>query len=206
MLLWFGIFLLAAGLVSFAVDRRIAHFFHDHIPVRLHRRIARTTDWAKGAYWLALSVTVFLVAQAARLLWGATPLLEFWSRTSLAYLACLAIGSVILHGIKILLGRRRPRDELELKLFGFRPFQFDLQYDSFPSGHALTIFCVAVIASAILPVLAPLWFAVALYLALTRVFLNAHFLSDVLIGAAVALLTARETVFYLFPTLFQPWF
>jgi membrane-associated phospholipid phosphatase len=51
-----------------------------------------------------------------------------------------------------------------------------------------------------------LWFAIALYLALTRVFLNAHFLSDVLIGASVGLLTARETVFYLFPTLFQPWF
>jgi undecaprenyl-diphosphatase len=81
-----------------------------------------------------------------------------------------------------------------------------LQYDSFPSGHALTIFCVAVIASAVLPAFAPLWFAIALYLAMTRVFLNAHFLSDVLIGSAVGLLTARETVFYLFPALFQPWF
>ena len=99
-----------------------------------------------------------------------------------------------------------PRDELELNLFGFRPFHFDLQYDSFPSGHALTIFCVAVIASAVLPALAPLWFAIALYLAMTRVFLNAHFLSDVLIGSAVGLLTARETVFCLFPALFQPWF
>lgn len=206
MLLWFGIFLLAAGLVSFAVDRRIAHYFHDHIHVRLHRRIARTTDWAKGAYWLALSVTVFVVSQAAIWLWGATPLLESWTRMSLAYLASLAIGSAILHSIKTLLGRRRPRDELELKLFGFRPFHFDLQYDSFPSGHALTIFCVAVIASAVVPILAPLWFAIALYLALTRVFLNAHFLSDVLIGSAIGLLTARETVFYLFPTLFQPWF
>jgi membrane-associated phospholipid phosphatase len=81
-----------------------------------------------------------------------------------------------------------------------------LQYDSFPSGHALTIFCVAVIASAVMPTLAPLWFSVALYLALTRAFLNAHFLSDVFIGSAIGLLTARETVLYLFPDLFQPWF
>lgn len=206
MLLWFGIFLLAAGLASFAVDRRAVHFFHDRIPVRLHRRIARTTDWAKGAYWLALSATVFVVSQAAIWIWGSTPLLESWARTSLAYLASLAIGSAILHSIKTLLGRRRPRDELELKQFGFRPFYFDLQYDSFPSGHALTIFCVAVIASAVVPVLAPLWFVIALYLAMTRVFLNAHFLSDVLIGSAVGLLTTRETVFYLFPILFQPWF
>jgi membrane-associated phospholipid phosphatase len=206
MLLWFGIILLAAGLASFAVDRRAAHFFHDRIHVRLHRRIAKTTDWAKGAYWLALSVTVLLVSQTAIWFWGATPLLAFWARVSLAYLASLAIGSAILHTIKTLLGRRRPRDELELELFGFRPFHFDLQYDSFPSGHALTIFCVAVIASAVLPALAPLWFALALYLAMTRVFLNAHFLSDVLIGSAVGLLTARETVFYLFPSLFRPWF
>jgi len=206
MLLWFGIFLLAAGLASFAVDRRAAHFFHTHIHVRLHRLIAKTTDWAKGAYWLALSVTVFLVSQAAIWLGGTTPLLSFWARVSLAYLACLAIGSVILHTVKTLLGRRRPRDELELNLFGFRPFHFDLQYDSFPSGHALTIFCVAVIASSVLPALAPLWFLLALYLAMTRVFLNAHYLSDVLIGSAVGLLTARETVFYLFPSLFQPWF
>jgi membrane-associated phospholipid phosphatase len=206
MLLWFGIFLLAAGFASFAVDRRATHFFHAHIHVRLHRLIAKTTDWAKGAYWLALSITVFVVSQTAIWLWGPTPLLESWAQVSLAYLACLAFGSVILHTIKILLGRRRPRDELELNLFGFRPLHLDLQYDSFPSGHALTIFCVAVIACAVSPALAPLWFAVALYLAMTRVFLNAHYLSDVLIGSAVALLTARETVFYLFPTLFQPWF
>lgn len=206
MLLWFGIFLLAAGLASFAVDRRAAHFFHDRIHVRLHRRIARTTDWAKGAYWLTLSATVFLVSQAGIWLWGETSLLRQWADTSLAYLASLAIGSAILHGMKTLLGRRRPKDELELKLFGFRLFHFDLQYDSFPSGHALTIFCVAVIASAVMPVLAPLWFAIALYLALTRAFLNAHFLSDVFIGSAVGLLTARETVLYMFPNLFQSWF
>jgi membrane-associated phospholipid phosphatase len=206
MLLWFGIFLLAAGLASFAVDRRAAHFFHDHIHVRLHRRIAKTTDWAKGAYWLALSTTVFVVSQIGIWIVGTTPLLQRWADISLAYLASLAIGSVILHSMKTLLGRRRPKDELELKLSGFRPFHFDLQYDSFPSGHALTIFCVAVIASAVMPMLAPLWFAIALYLALTRAFLNAHFLSDVFIGSAVGLLTARETVLYLFPSLFQPWF
>jgi membrane-associated phospholipid phosphatase len=206
MLLWFGILLLAAGLASFAVDRRAAHFFHDRIPVGLHRRIARTTEWAKGAYWLALSAAVFVVSQAGIWIAGPTPLLQRWADTSLAYLASLAVGSAVLHGLKILLGRRRPKDELELKLFGFKPFHFDLQYDSFPSGHALTIFCVAVIASAVLPILAPLWFAVALYLALTRAFLNAHFLSDVFIGSATGLIASREIVLYLFPNLFQPWF
>lgn len=206
MLFWLGIFLLAAGLACFAVDRRTAHFFHDRIPQRLHRRIWHTTDWAKGAYWLAVSLVVLVVAQAAIHIWGPTELLEFWTNVALAYLASLAAGSAILHSIKVLLGRRRPRDELELNLYGFRIFHFDLQHDSFPSGHALTIFCVAVIASAAAPVLTLLWFAIAFYLALTRVFLNAHFLSDVFVGAAIGILTAREIVLYFFPSLFQPWF
>lgn len=206
MLLWLGIFLLTAGLACFAVDRRAVHFFHDRIPQPLHRRIWYTTDWAKGAYWLSLSSTVFVVSQLAIWLWGATPLLKFWTNISLAYLASLAAGSAILHSIKLVLGRRRPRDELELNLYGFRSFQFDLQHDSFPSGHALTIFCVAVIASAAAPTLTLLWFTIALYLALTRVFLNSHFLSDVFIGAAIGILTTREIVLHFFPGLFQPWF
>ena len=206
MLLWLGLFLLAVGLASFAIDRRAVHAFHDRIPHNLHRLVWRTTDWAKGAYWLALSTAVLVVCQLAIWLWGPTPLLRHWSQTALAYLASLAIGSVILHTIKIVLGRRRPRDELDHGLYGFLPIRFELQYDSFPSGHALTIFTAAVITSTLIPTAAPLWFAFALYLGLTRAFLNAHFLSDVFVGAAIGLLTARETVFYLFPALFQPWF
>jgi membrane-associated phospholipid phosphatase len=206
MLFWLGILLLAVGFACFAIDRRAAHAFHDRIPQVWHRRIWRTTDWAKGAYWLASSATVFIVTQTGIWLLGPTPLLRFWSQTALAYLVSLAIGSAILHTLKTVLGRRRPRDELELNLFGFRAFHFDLQHDSFPSGHALTIFCVAVIASAVMPAFAVLWFVVALYLALTRAFLNAHFLSDVFIGSGIGLLTTRETVFYLFPSLLQPWF
>ena len=206
MLLGIGLLLLAVGLASFAIDRRAAHAFHDRIPQNLHRLIWRTTDWAKGAYWLALSTTVLAICQLAIWFWGSTPLLRHWSQTALAYLASLGIGSVILHTIKTILGRRRPRDELEHRLYGFLPFRLQLQYDSFPSGHALTIFCAAAIMSTLIPILAPLWLAFALYLGLTRAFLNAHFLSDVFIGAAIGLLTARETMFYLFPALFQPWF
>ncbi len=206
MLLWFGIFLFAAGLACFAVDRRAAHMFHARVSLKMHRRIQKVTDWAKGAYWLALSSIVFVTSQLSIWIWGPTPLSQLWSRTALAYLASLAIGSAILHTMKIVLGRRRPRDELELNLFGFRFLHFDLQHDSFPSGHALTIFCVAVIASAVAPAFALLWFAIALFLAFTRALLNAHYLSDVFIGSAIGLLSARETVLYFFPTLFQPWF
>jgi membrane-associated phospholipid phosphatase len=206
MLLWFGLCLLVLGVACFAVDRRAAHYFYDRIHIRVHRRIWRTTDFAKGAHWLIASILIYGLCEFAVWTFGPRPMLLFIADVALAFLASLAVGSLILHIAKTLLGRRRPRDEIELKLYGFKPFSFQFQYDSFPSGHALTIFCVAVIACCVFPQLALLWFAIALYLALTRAFLNAHFLSDVFVGSAVGLLSTRETVFYLFPSLFQSWF
>jgi len=127
-------------------------------------------------------------------------------RTALAFLASLAVTSIILHSIKIVLGRRRPRDELELGLYGWRLFRFDSQYDSFPSGHALTIFCVAVILAGALPALTWFWFAVAIYLATTRALLTSHYLSDVFVGAGIAILVTREVALHWFPATTQSWF
>ena len=206
MLLWSGFALLLGGLVSFAFDRRAAHAFHEIVNRRAERAIYRTTDWAKGAHWLATAILAYAMARLGEWLWGRAELLQLTAASALAFLISLAVGSLILHTMKTVLGRRRPRDELELGLYGFKPFGLNLRYDSFPSGHALTIFCVAVILSATIPWLAPIWFAIALYLALTRALLNAHFLSDVFIGAAIGLLTAREIIVLLFPNMVRPWF
>ncbi len=206
MLLWSAIVLFLGGIASFAIDRRAAHAFHDIVDRRAELLIWRTTDWAKGAHWLAAAILAYAIAWAGGKLWGPMPVLLMATESSLAFLASLAIGSVLLHTMKTVLGRRRPRDELELGLYGFLPLQINLRCDSFPSGHALTIFCVAVILSGTIPVLAPVWFAIALYLALTRALLTAHFLSDVFVGAAIGLLTTREVVMLLFPHLAQGWF
>jgi membrane-associated phospholipid phosphatase len=120
-------------------------------------------------------------------------------------LASFVVGSVVLHVIKLFLGRRRPRDDFEHGLYGFRYFTWELQYDSFPSGHAMTIFPVAVVLSAAMSSLAPLWLALALALALTRALLTAHFLADVMIGAAIGIVATRETLLLAFPTLTPIW-
>jgi membrane-associated phospholipid phosphatase len=205
MLLWAGVVCLLIGLCCFAVDRRATHVFHDQIPVRWFRRIRLTTDYAKGARWLFGSIFVLAAAVVAQAVLGPRPLLQAVSRGALAFLACLAVSSAILHSIKLVFGRRRPRDELEHELYGFRFFHYDPQHDSFPSGHAMTIMCVAVVLSGAWPVLAPLWFCVALYLALTRAALNSHFLSDVFIGIAVGLIASWLTLHFLFPELARPW-
>jgi membrane-associated phospholipid phosphatase len=206
MLLWAGLVLLAFGTLSFAIDRRATHFFHDRLTARWFRRIRHTTDFAKGAHWLAAAIAVIALAWVFRQALGDVLfIIRLW-RTAVAFLACLAVASVLLHSIKLVFGRRRPRDELEHDLYEFRLFHYDSQHDSFPSGHAMTIFCVAVILAAATPSLALLWFGLALYLALTRAVLNAHFLSDVLVGAAIGLLASRETILFLFADLARAWF
>ena len=111
----------------------------------------------------------------------------------------VAVGSAVLHVIKLVLGRRRPRDDMEMGLYGFMPFAFNLDYNSFPSGHALTISCVAVIFTCVWPMLWPLWAAIAALLAVTRTLLTEHFLSDVLIGAGIGLIAALEVLLLGFP-------
>jgi membrane-associated phospholipid phosphatase len=125
---------------------------------------------------------------------------------SLAFIAMLTLGSAVLHAIKLVLGRRRPRDDMEMGLYGFKPLAFNLEYNSFPSGHALTICCVAVIFTCVWPLMWPLWFAIAAVLAVTRALLTAHFLSDVLIGAGIGLIAAREVLLLGFPGFAPPWF
>jgi membrane-associated phospholipid phosphatase len=95
---------------------------------------------------------------------------------------------------------------MEMGLYGFVPLAFNTNFNSFPSGHALTIFCVAVIFTCVWPMLWPLWFAIAAFLAGVRALLTAHFLSDVLIGGGIGLITAREVLLLGFPGFAPGWF
>jgi membrane-associated phospholipid phosphatase len=52
----------------------------------------------------------------------------------------------------------------------------------------------------------PVWFGIAALLAVTRALLTAHFLSDVLIGAGIGLIAAREVLLLGFPGFAPTWF
>jgi membrane-associated phospholipid phosphatase len=207
MLLWAGLLFLAAGAACLAVDRQAAHLFYDHVNEPFFVFLDRTTHWAKGGLWLTAAVVAYLASQAAMHFVPRYAPLHIASKASFAFIVCLAAGSAVLHVVKRVLARRRPRDEMEMGLYGFIPFSFDSQYNSFPSGHALTIMCVAAVAACFSPPqLALVWFALALWLGLTRALLTAHFLSDVFVGAGIALIAARETLLNLFPSLTPSWF
>lgn len=206
MLLWAGVALIAMGILCFAFDRKAARYFYGAFTWPVLKFMSRTTNLAKGAYWLALACATIAISEAAVMGHVAVPVFSMLLQYALMFLAGLALGSAVLHGLKLLLCRRRPRDDLDFGLYGFLPFRFEWQYDSFPSGHALTIACVATIAACAWPQLALLWFALAFCLALTRALLATHFLSDVFIGGGIGLLAAREAALLLFPALTPGWF
>ena len=206
MLLWAGLILIILGTVTLAVDRPIAHFLYDHVSAATHRRLDSITHIAKAGHWLAAAVLALVVAATARHFGFNGPQVAMLVNYSLAFIASLAVGSAVLHAIKLVLGRRRPRDDMEMGLYGFVPFAFNTDFNSFPSGHALTIFCVAVIFTCVWPWLWPFWFAIAAFLAGVRALLTAHFLSDVLIGGGIGLIAAREVLLLGFPGYAPGWF
>lgn len=206
MLLWAGFISIIVGVLALAIDRRLAHFIYDHVSARAHKALDSITHYAKAAHWLAAAILALIAAAVMRhygvLEAEATMLVNY----SLAFIASLTMGSAVLHVIKLVLGRRRPRDDMEMGLYGFQPMAFNPDYNSFPSGHALTICCVAVIFTCVWPMWWPVSFGIAAILAVTRALLTAHFLSDVLIGAGIGLIAAREVLQLGFPGYSPVWF
>ena len=161
MLFWAGFFLIAAGALR-PSDRPPRW----RISSMIMSTPAPTNSWtalpiSQGRPLAGGRIWRWPVAGAGAAFRRPRPDLPLLINYSLAFIASLTLGSAVLHVIKLVLGRRRPRDDMEMGLYGFMPFAFNLDYNSFPSGHALTICCVAVIFTCVWPWLWPLWFAIA---------------------------------------------
>ena len=206
MLFWAGLLLIALGIFALAIDRALAHFIYDHVNARTHKFLDSITHYAKAGHWLGAAILALAGAAIARHFGAHGAEIPRLINYPLAFIAMLTLGSAVLHVIKLALGRRRPRDDMEMGLYGFQPFAFNLEYNSFPSGHSLTISCVAVIFTCVWPGWWPLFLAIAFVLASTRALLTAHFLSDILIGAGIGILAGREVLLLGFPGYAPHWF
>ena len=102
-----------------------------------------------------------------------------------AFLAVLLSG-LLVDVIKVAVGRARPKLLELVGFYGFLPVNFRADYHSFPSGHAATAASVALALTYLRPELRWLALAYALPIVASRVIVNAHFLGDVVGGAAIA--------------------
>jgi len=111
MLLWMGLFLIALGVACVAIDRPATHFIYDHVGVRFDNFLSVTTHLARAATWLAAACLVFALTWHGCAGSGRVPASADLAGGARLYRQPRA-GSVALHGIKLVLGRKRPRDEL----------------------------------------------------------------------------------------------
>ncbi|MCF7645835.1 phosphatase PAP2 family protein [Bacillus subtilis] len=113
---------------------------------------------------------------------------------AIAHHAMFTITAILSAGIivniaKYIVGRPRPHLVDTVGPFGFKPFDFSYHYVSFPSGHACTAAVLATLIGLWFPRLRiPAYAALAL-IAVSRVFVRAHYPSDVLIGFMVGTVT-----------------
>lgn len=104
-------------------------------------------------------------------------------------LSCL-ISGIIHHVIKIILGRYRPRYLFSENLYGVSPFNFDIAYNSFPSGHTQTIFSICIALSIVYPRYSAIFWLLAVAVGASRIILLAHYPSDVIFGAYLGVMIA----------------
>jgi membrane-associated phospholipid phosphatase len=132
--------------------------------------------------WLGLGWTLAAVAAA---LYGIgqrrkQPRLK---QAAVLSLIALAVSGLVVQTIKHLIGRPRPKlADQGVHVWG--P-SFQSGHDSFPSGHAFSAFAMAAVLSSFYPAGRWIWYSLAVLVAFTRVYIGAHFASDVLAGAVL---------------------
>ncbi len=97
---------------------------------------------------------------------------------------------LIINIIKFIVARYRPPLLLKENLYGFNWFEHGYLVNSFPSGHATTAFAFYGSLALLFPKFKIFFLAIALIIALSRVILDVHYLSDVLIGSLIGYLSA----------------
>lgn len=151
------------------------------------------TEFGKSG-WFLWPLGILLVAIAAL----ASPALTPVQRLVLAAVAvrvgflftAIAAPGLFTTVIKRLIGRARPFVGEQADPFLYLPLIWKAAYASMPSGHAATAFAAAVAFGLLWPRLRAPMFLYALVIAASRVVLDAHYLSDVIVGAIVGTIGA----------------
>ncbi|MDD5400385.1 MAG: phosphatase PAP2 family protein [Sulfurimonas sp.] len=118
------------------------------------------------------------------------------SHHALFLFAVVAISGIITGIIKVIAGRVRPCMLFEKVLYGFDFFHRNSDMNSFPSGHTTTAFALAMYISLYWPRWAVIGWIIAIAVGVSRVLLTKHYLSDVLVGALVGVITVSILCIY----------
>jgi membrane-associated phospholipid phosphatase len=176
-----GIVIAAVAItLSFYWDQSVAAFMANHQSPGLRnlmRNVSRFGDWPEH---FLVGLALFSVAR-----WR---LDKKWARIFLSMLIALSIAGLAGRAIKVTTGRARPSVKSEQMWSG--PRWSDSKFQSFPSGHvdaSFGFFAVLLLANwrIGLPCL-----AIPVVIGFSRMYLGAHYFSDVVCAAVLGILAA----------------
>jgi len=159
-------------------DKTLAYYFASN-PYNLHKIFSLITQLGLSEYYLIPSFLLFLLAKGRN---------ENLAKGALLLFSSVALSGIFIIIIKVIVARFRPPALIHEQLFGFNWFEFGYMVNSFPSGHATTAFSAYVALGLLFPRYFKLFLGLATLIALSRVIIGVHYLSDVIIGAVIGTL------------------
>ena len=186
--IWIALTVMAviALVAAFFLDQATAHWINAHPSPELKRVmqiVSRVGDWPAHIIAGAIGIAIAFAAGS-----------KAWIRIFLAMLVALALVGVTTRAVKIATGRARPSVNAEAQWNG--P-QVSSKYHAFPSGHtaASTAFFVALFLAR-KKIGGPL-LLIPILIALSRMIVGAHYLSDVTVAAILGVICALLAVHWL---------
>lgn len=160
-----------------------------HQPDWLRVLAENTTDIGKSWWSLTLTGLLFIGAMVALKLVtdaAARVRLHYVATASAYVFLSVALSGILGNIAKRIIGRARPPLFDAEGAFHFKAFSGHL-YESFPSGHSTTDGAMAMALAVLFPRYRVAFFLVGGFLALTRIMVGAHYLSDVIAGYSFGL-------------------
>ncbi len=187
----FGNVLAVCALLIVSVDRPVSLAMQELGPTA-DAVFEALTDLGKSDGWLWGSGLLAIYLGWRR--WGAIgrmkrALTGWGAQASLFFFVAVAGSGIVTNLFKVLFGRARPRMLERQEVYGFQPISFDPDFHSFPSGHANTLMAAGLVLALFLPRYRVPLILAGFGLGFTRVAVNAHYVSDVIAGAALAVVT-----------------
>ncbi|MBS3108772.1 phosphatase PAP2 family protein [Candidatus Woesearchaeota archaeon] len=163
---------------SLLIDKQIASFIASNRILILNQFFTFIVNYISAEIILAI-LLIYIIFKKRKLL--------------KPYIVSLLSYLVIVNALKYLIARPRPFIALALEKLPDISYAFSSWNASFPSGHAVVLFLM-------IPFIdnkyKPYWFALAIIIVLSRIYVGFHYLSDVIFGALLGYLIAKTSIKY----------
>lgn len=179
---WFTLSFLTAITISFIYfDRPIAVHF-------AYLDWGKQTDFFHHVTNLALSGFYLTSLALLAIFFRYVNKNKLWSNRAWFLWLSVAIPAVVVLILKMVFGRARPELFIHHDLYGFFWFQTQASYWSFPSGHTTTIMGLMAGFAFLFPKFRYAFIGTGLLIAFTRIILQRHFLSDILVASYLSII------------------